>query len=70
MNQKGFGLLEIIIVIGIITLLIGGGYLAKNIQTQQTTIETGNDAVQKAKVIQQQSQAQVDQQSKALDQLR
>ncbi len=70
MDRKGFALFEIVIVLGIITLLVGGGLYFSGLQNnQKNPVEVGNDTLQKAKALQQQSQTQTNQQQNVIDQL-
>jgi len=47
-TNRGFGLLEIIIVVAIIALLIGGGVFFRQFQQQQSTIDVGRKAEERA----------------------
>ncbi len=49
MSRSGFGLIETIIVITILSILVGGGLYLKNLDNQKTIIEQGIDAEKKAK---------------------
>ena len=51
MNQRGIGLIILIIAIAIILLLAGGGLYFSN-STNKSQFETGNEAIQRAKEIQ------------------
>ena len=47
-SHKGFGLLEIIVVVAIIALLIGGGVFFGQFQHQQSMIDVGRKAEERA----------------------
>jgi len=69
MNRKGFTLFEIVIILGIVALLVGGGLYFSGLQNQKSAVEVGNDTLQKAKELQQRSQTQTNQQQNVIDQL-
>src|SRR6266568_669165 len=69
MNRKGFALFEIVVVLSIVAILVGGGFYFNSTQNQKSIVQTGNDAIQKAKELQQQSQSQANQEGDAINQL-
>jgi len=69
MNQKGFSLLEIVIVAGIIILLAGGGLYIKYFQDQSSLVKTGADATQNATDAIQQANRQTQTQQNVLNQV-
>ncbi|MDE2019328.1 MAG: prepilin-type N-terminal cleavage/methylation domain-containing protein [Patescibacteria group bacterium] len=57
MTQKGFGLLELVIVIAVIAVLAGSGWYISHLQNLQSPLATGTNAIQQAhEVVQQASQ--------------
>lgn len=68
MNRKGFGLIEIIIAIAVVALLAGGGFYIKNLQSQQSAVQTGLDAEKKAQQVMQQVNQQSQQEQNLLNQ--
>src|SRR5258708_36751200 len=68
MNRKGFALLQIIIVLGIAAILVGGGFFFNSTQNQKNIVQIGNDAREKAKELQQ-HQSQVHQEGDTINQL-
>jgi prepilin-type N-terminal cleavage/methylation domain-containing protein len=68
MNNKGFGLLELVIVVGVIAILSGGGWYLAQLQNEQSTVRTGINAEQQARQVVQQVDQQAGQEQKATDQ--
>jgi prepilin-type N-terminal cleavage/methylation domain-containing protein len=67
MNRKGFGLIELLIVIALVAVLAGGGFYVKNIQSQQSAVQTGLNAEKQAKQAVQQMNRQTQQEQGSLD---
>ncbi len=58
MDRSGFILFEIIIVLGLIALIIGGFYFKNNLQGQKNILEIGTSAEKKISDIQREIQNQ------------
>ena len=68
MSKKGFALIEILIVVVVLGFLVGGGWYVSRLQSEQTTITTGINAVQQAKQVTQQMNQRGEQEQNLLDQ--
>jgi len=71
-NRKGFGLLEIVFVVGLVAVLAGGAWFGRGLMQRQSAIETGNSALDQAQKLQNALNQQADDQAnqiKALDAL-
>ena len=69
MDRKGFGLIEILIAVVVIAILTGGGLYLKNIQNQQSIVQTGLNAEQQAQQAVQKMSQQSGQEQNSLNQL-
>ena len=67
MNRRGFELIEIIIVVAIAAVLVGGGFYLKNFQGQQSTVQTGLDAEKQAQQAVQQINQQTTQEQNSIN---
>lgn len=67
--NKGFALLEILIVLGIVATIAGGGWYVKNLGEQQVAVQQGNNALDAAKKLQQTLNEQADNQQKVIDKI-
>ncbi len=69
MHRKGFALLEIVMVIGIMALLAGGGFYVSHLQNQKSAVEAGQNAIQQAQDAAKQATAASQAEQNAIDQI-
>lgn len=69
--RGGFGLLEILIVVAIIALLMvyGGSRFGNILGREQSDVETGNDALERTRELQEQLDRQADGQQVQIDKI-
>lgn len=68
MQKKGFGLIEVVIAIAVLAVLAGGGFYIRNIQNQESAVQTAFNAEKQAQQVVQQSDQQTKQEQNSLDQ--
>ena len=69
MSRKGFALLEVLVIIVIIATIAGGGFYFKYAQDQETILQPGVTAEQRARVVARDAASATIIQQDVLDQL-
>ena len=68
MERKGFGLIEILVVVVLFAVLAGGGWYLSSLKNSGVAISAGTSAEQQARQVVQQTDRQTGQEQNAVDQ--